>query len=434
MAKAKIPHLRLILFILFSLVAFILRIIPFEWTKKGDILVHYDWSKTIYTEGFKDIYFYPKWTYSPPTQPPLMMFAFWTSRHIYENRYLLSELHNQIRLPPASFILWFDKYGEFLLLRLWAILADFACAFLVYFVVKKYLKNDKIAFIAYLLTIFNPLSILETTLWGQNDILSIFFAYLAFLNFSPLLFLVSILFKPTTLVIAPFFAIYYIRNFKINKNNLIKLFVSALLCCGLIYLSFRPFLNSGNIGEIYKIITQRIISSSKGISRASNSAFNIYSLLFDLDKTPGAQKVLGISLDTYSLLFYILLNVSAAKLFLSSKKSSPSLLLFLIFYISQGSFLLMTGMLERYFFPAYLASIILIFLRPKYFAWPLIMQNFFWFINMFYAYFQRESDPIKHLFENNHNFLIRIISLLSILNFYFIYRRFRKYSATKNQY
>lgn len=434
MAKNKIPWFKLVLFLFVSIVALILRIVPLEWTKKGDILVHYDWSKTMYQEGFKNIYFYPKWIYSPPTQPPLINFAFWTSRHIYENRYLLSELHNQIRVPPAAIILWFDKYGEFLLLRLWAILADFACGILIYILVKKYLKSFKMALLAYAFTILSPLALLETSLWGQNDILSLFFAYISFFALSPLAFLFSVLIKPTSLVIAPFFAFYYFKNFSFNKKNILKLVASTILCFALIYFSFKPFLNTGKVGEIYQIITERITSSSKGISRASNSAFNLYSLIFDIDKTPGAKKILGLSLDIYSTYFYIILNIVSLKILFSRKKTPLTSWLFLIFFISQGSFLFMTGMLERYFFPAFLASILLIFLTPKYFAKPLILQNIIWFLNMYYAYFQRESGFIKTIFEGNNNLLIRLISLLSLINFYIIFRRFRKYSATKNQY
>lgn len=442
MAKNKIPWFKIVLFLLVSSFALIIRIIPLEWTKKGDILVHYDWSKTIYQEGFKNIYFYPEWIYSPPTQPPLITYAFWLSRHIYENRYLLSELHNQIRIPPTAFILWFDKYGEFLLLRLWAILGDFACAFFVYYVVKKFTQSFKLAFLSFLSILFNPLTILETTLWGQNDVLSLVFVYLAFLCIkksktsivSPLFFLTSILIKPTSLILSFFYVFYYFKNFKIYPQNFFRLFVSLIFCLSLIYFSFKPFLSTGSVGEIYQIITRRITSSSKGISRASNSAFNLYSLVFDLDKTPGSKKILGLSLDTYSLIFYSILNIISIKIFNSRKKSTLTLWLFLIFFISHGSFLLMTGMLERYFFPAFLASILLIFLIPKYLAWPLVLQNILWLLNMYYAYFQRESGVIKTFFEGKNNLMIRILSLLSIINFYLIYRYFRKYSATKSQY
>lgn len=181
MANSKTSLFKIVVFTLLTLIGIFARIIPVNNLKNPDILVHLDWSKTLYTQNFENIYFYPKWLYTPPTQPPLMMMGFWISRHIYENRFLLSELHNITRLPPSSVILWFDRYGEFLLLRLWAILGDIASAFLVYFLIKKHLKKFKIAILGFIFMLFNPISLFETTFWGQNDIISILFTYLAFL-------------------------------------------------------------------------------------------------------------------------------------------------------------------------------------------------------------------------------------------------------------
>ncbi|MFA6007173.1 MAG: hypothetical protein WC784_00820 [Candidatus Shapirobacteria bacterium] len=442
MAKNKTSVFKVVLFFILILIGIGVRIIPVNNLKNGDILVHLDWSKTLYKQHLNNIYFYPKWLYAPPSQPPLMMLAFWTSRHLYENRYLLSELHNSIKIPPASVILWIDKYGEFLLLRLWAILGDILSALLVYFVIKKHQKNFKIAILGFAFMLFNPLSIFETTFWGQNDIISIFFTYLAFLIIkdkkisilSPLLYLIAILIKPTSLVFIPFYIFYYFRNINLNRHNLLRITLSALLCLALIYFSFKPFLNPNNspITEIYNIVTTRITSSSKGLSRASNSAFNLYSLLFQLDKTYGSFKILGLTLDSIGVIFYLLIN--AVSIFIMSKnkgQNGPTKLFFILFFIGQGVFLFMTGMLERYFFPAFLASILLMFLNFKQFGLYMIIQNIIWLLNLIYSFYQRDVGWMRTLFEGNSNLLIRIISLISLINFILV---FKKYSATKSQY
>jgi Gpi18-like mannosyltransferase len=448
MAKSKITFFKIVLFSFLLLLGIGVRIIPVNNLKNGDIMVHLDWSKTLYTQNLNNIYFYPNWLYTPPTQPPLIMLGFWTSRHLYENRYLLSELHNSIRIPPASVIIWFDKYGEFLLLRLWAVLGDIACAFLVYFLIKKHIKNYKVALLGFILMLFNPLSLFETTLWGQNDIVSILFTYLAFIFIknkkasilSPPLYLVGILIKPTSLVLAPIYIFYFFKNIKLNKANVLRIMLSSILCFVLIYFSFKPFLilNLNPATEIYNIVVNRITSSSKGLSRASNSGFNLYSLVFEIDKTYGGYQILGLSLDQISIVFYLILN--AISIYILTKKSKQNAfikLVFVIFFIGQGTFLFVTGMLERYFFPAFLASILLIFLNFRLYGFNMILQNIIWFLNLFYSFYQRDLGWIKTLFEGNSNLLIRTISLISLINFILIYKKFirppKRYSATNNQ-
>ncbi|HWS49343.1 MAG TPA: hypothetical protein VN174_04815 [Candidatus Methanoperedens sp.] len=447
MAKNKISLKKIALFLLLTFIAIGVRIIPFPGTEKRDLLVHYDWSKIIYKQGLKDIYFKSDWSYSPPTQPPLMMLSFWTSRHLYENRYILSELHNSIHLPPSSFIIWFDEHGEYLLLRLWAIAGDILSAFLIYFIVKKYLKKQKIALTSFIFMLFNPLSLFETTIWGQNDIISTFFVYLAFVFvshksavvFSPLLFLVGLFVKPTSLVLLPFYVVFLLKNSGVKTSSLQKIFISIILCLGLTFIAFKPFVNEKNnyIKEIKNIVVNRMAPSSKGVSRASNSAFNIYSLIYDLDKTLGSKKILSLSLDSIGLIAFVLINIISIRYLVIHKKQnqSPIHLFFLIFFISEATFLFMTGMLERYFFPAFLASVLLMFLDYKNFGMYIIIQNIIWFLNLFYSYYQREIPWIKDLFEMNYFLLIRLLSLASIINFVLICRiYFKKYFPTKNQY
>ncbi|MBU1117718.1 hypothetical protein KKD37_02020 [Patescibacteria group bacterium] len=434
MAKDKFKIKRIFFIIFVVILAFAIRIYPIKNTSKGDLLVHYEWSQTIYKEGLENIYFFPTWTYTPPTQPPLMMMGFWTSRHLYENRYLLSELHNQTRLPPSSVILCFDKYGEYLLLRLWAILGDFLSAFFVFFLIKKYLKNFNIALLGLIFMLFNPISLMETSLWGQNDVIGIIFAYISFLLlknkswkiFSPLIFLISLLIKPTSLVLFPFFAYLYLFSLKDDKKKIRNILVPFFLCLSFVFLSFKPFINASSspVPQIYNIINNRITSSSKGTTRASNSAFNIYSLFFELDKTPGSYRLLGLELNSLSLIAYIAINIFSIYLFGKNNTKQPLKLFFIIFFISQGTFLLVTGMLERYFFPAFISSVLLMFLSFKNFGYLMILQNLLWLLNLFYAYFQRDVGWVKELFEDNSLFLVRIISLISLVNFYAICRKY----------
>jgi len=176
--------------------------------------------------------------------------------------------------------------------------------------------------------------------------------------------------------------------------------------------------------------------SSKGLSRASNSAFNFFTLFFEIDKTYGSQQILGLKLDTLGLIFFLLINVFAIYFYIKKNKSNDlTKLSFILFFISQATFLFMTGMLERYFFPAFIASIILMFLNFKDFGIYMIIQNLIWFLNLFYSFYQRQIGWVKLLFESNSLMLIRILSLISLINLFLITKKFlslKKYSATKS--
>lgn len=448
MAKNKKTFLILLLIIIIGI---IFRVYLSTLINKGDVLVQLEWSKVLYQQKLSNSYFYPIWTYSPPTQPPLMMLGFWLSEHIYANRYLLAKMHNVIKIPPSFFILWFDKFGQVILIRLWEIFGDIITAIFIYKIVYLFFKKKWISILAFLIVIFNPITIFETGIWGQNDLISIIFIYISFflLNqssysyvISPLLFILGLLIKPVGLILLPFYIFYYIflllklRNL---KQTIILPIISLIFSSLLIYLAFVPFLPSKNFSfyNISEIILKRISPQSKGSSRASNSAFNIYSLIFDIDKTPGSLKILDFNLDNISIFFFLLFNIIFIIYFYKNwnilKKRQLSLLSFTLFVISQGSYLFMTGMLERYFFPGFIASILLLHFSFSNIGWNIIFQHFLWFVNLFYAFFIREWGIIRPLFWNNNFLLTRILSFLVLINFFLIIFKYI-FNKHKNNY
>jgi len=402
---------------------------------KGDVYVHQDWAKILYQQGIRGSYFFQNWTYSPPTQPPLMMLGFWTSHYLFVHRYVLAKIHNITHFPPADFLIWLDTNGEFLLLKLWSFLADIMAGIFIYYFIKKITKKNSISLIATSLYYLNPIILFETALWGQNDTLGMLFSTLAILlvNFSsflpltPVLFLIGLMTKPTVLILIPIFTFLYFYQLlqQNSKKRLIYLGFSLVSCLILTTIMFFPFVSKSTIfQDIYTIITQRIAPNSKGVIRASNSALNFYSLFFQIDHTSGNTLFLKISLTAWGYLFYILLNLFSIFLFLKSKIKSKHLpILSIIYIISQGSFLFMTGMLERYFFPAFMASILLLVLNFKNYGYLFILQNILWFINLYYSFFLRDSGFLRLAFSSNNFLLVRLFSLMSIFTYILIVRR-----------
>jgi len=473
MAKIKKP----LLILSFLLVlAFLLRAALSPLINKGDMLVLYEWSRKLYEEGLRGSYFRDGWIYSFPTQSPLMMLLFWVSRWLYEHRYFLALVHNIFRFPPASLITWFAENGEFFFLKFWAILGDILSGLLIYWLLLKISRKQKLALLGLAAFLFNPISIFISAIWGQNGMLAAFWVLLAFFittvssripkesaqlptkvgssntgvrsrprNFgggfifywrwgkllSPLSFTIGVLVKPTVLVLLPFYFVFLIRELLNSPIRKRKFFLGTTICGGLlslliILLLFIPFWDMSHSFLPYSksVIFERIAPTAKGVSKASNSAFNIYSTIFTIDRTLGNYKFVFLSLDQIGTGLFLLINFFAALFWWRKNPRSLAsrvfLLMFLVYFVAAGTFLFKTGMLERYFLPAFLPTIILFFMVEKRLKLAFLLQNLIWFVNLFYSFFLRDIAFVQSIFIGNHYLGVRLFSLFNVLIYVFI--------------
>ncbi len=436
MPKNKKPLLAILLLLFLG---FLLRALLTPLINKGDILVHYEWSKRLYEEGLKGSYFYEGWIYSFPTQPPLMMLLFWLSQWLYEHRYFLALIHNVVRFPPASLIIWLAENGEIFFTKFWAILADLLSSLLVYLLLLRITKKQKLAILGLAAFLFNPISIFISSIWGQNGILAAFLAVLSFfvfrfkwgLFFSPLLLSAGVLIKPTALVLVPFYLIFLAREFLNCPKNKRKLFLfffigGSLLSFLITLWLFLPFWDASQelLPYIESIIQRRIVISAKGVSRASISAFNFYSMIFVIDKTLGNYRLFFLTLDQIGTIVISLITIFAAFLWWQRNPrsfSSRVIWLSLCFYlVAEGAFIFKTSMVERYFLPAFLPTIILFFLTKKRFQIVFLFQNLVWFVNLYFSFFLRDSDFLNAIFIENNYLGVRLFSLFNVLIYVFI--------------
>ncbi len=389
----------------------------------NDLLVHLDWSRSLYQNGFKNFFFKSDWLTTPPTQPSLINFLFYLSSYIYQHRYILSQLHNLIKIPPSFLIIWFDKYGPFISLKLWSIFADLASAAFLYYVLSKN-KNTRRSMLPVILFLSSPILLFESSIWGQNDVLSSLLATISLFilpqNYliSSVFFLFSLLLKPTTIIIFPLFLFAFFKYHTCLK----KILRTGLITFSIFIASFIPFcrVNNSIFPEIKDIFINRIAPSSKGISLASVSAFNFYSSFYTIDKTTGATKIAFLTIDQISILVFIFINILVIKQLLSITQYHTSIFRY-IYIISQTSFIFMTSMLERYFLVGFISSNIVLFsTKNKSTKLALIFQYFIHFLNLFYAFFYRHIDIIKIIFQSNNYLLIRLLSFANTLLTLFI--------------
>jgi hypothetical protein len=408
---------------------------------QGDILVHLNWAQTLYQQGLSGSYFSLYWTYTPPTQPPLMMLAYYFSQSIYYNRNILSQFHNLVKFPPSSFLLFFQEYGEILSLRFWELIGTLLIAFIIYFYFSRKIGFKK-SFIIFNLIIFNPITIFINSVWGQNDILPTAFMYASFLLLfsesiliTPLVFLVGLMFKPTIAIVSLLFLVIFIYQHSQTKpkHQLFKYLLILISAIIFVYFAFKPFIPDGirPIGYINDILHNRISTSSKGSKLASVSAFNIYSLIFNIDQTSALNQNSPFDLAGLSPFIFIIINLIFIFYFFKSKFKKFNHLLFTIFFISQGSFLFMTNMLDRYFIPAFIASCLIMVIYWKKFGFLMVIQQLIWFSNLIYAYYYRSSQNINDIFRTNNFLTIRFFSLLSIFVYFYLIKRYLRFTKTK---
>ncbi len=425
-----------IIIVLIIVLGFSLRIYLTKYGNFGDVAVFAELGEKFWKVSLKEFYFRRDYFYTHPAYPPLAYYFISLSYLIYDKRYILAEIHNKAKIIPADFIIYFSKpvandpllYGEgyYLLLKLIPILSDFGISFLIYKIVFLISRDKRKATFSFLFYFFNPLSIFLSSFWGQNDPLVVFLGltsfYLLFENkisASVLTLFTSFLIKPMFIIFLP---VYLWCLFK-KRLNFSSLFWGLAFCFIIFFFSTFPFSGNDIFGFTKRIFFENILPSSKGVAKASVSAFNFYSIFFTIDKTLALSKIGFLKLEHFGIFSFLLLNIFAFLKFLY--KTNFKSILNSLFFIGMGSFLFLTNMLERYFFPTFPFLVILSFINRNFWRYALII-NIILFLNLIWAFYRRSVGFIDHTFTDYNFFLIRFFSLLNVSLFILSVGKFAK--------
>lgn len=429
MAKKSCFFIGLIL-----LAGFVLRILLVHRVMVGDLLAYLEWGEKIWQWGTKTYFFgqHP-WYYSPPNYPPLAALLFGGINWLWQHKYWTAQLHNITRFPPSVFIVYFYQYGEVLLYKLLPILADLGLGLVVYQLVKKFTSNNLRALAALAFFVLNPITIFISGAWGQTDSLIAFFGLLAFvvlakkkIIFSMLLFFISMYLKPSWGIIAPF----YLWCLYLAKPNLKSFLIGCFLVLTAVFVISVPFAEKGVLAFTKRMWVDKYIIPVKSVGKASVSAFNFHTIFFRVDRDFFNAKYLGlIKADSLGLLAFIALNyfafgfVKKTRNFLWGETVG-------LFVIGVGSFLFMSNMLERYFFPGFASLAVIMFTEFKTFLYGIGM-NLIFAANLLWSFYRRGSDEIDHPFTNNNFLLIRVLSFAIVGFFIKIVLQFKRGSGNR---
>lgn len=393
----------------------------------GDLLVHMEWGERYWDLGPKEFYYDEDWYWSRPTQPPLTSLLFAGSYWLYDHKYRLAELHNLIKIPPAFFIIYFYDWGYVLLLKLPAIIADLLLCLLIYKIVGDLTKNKNRALIAAAFYLFNPVTILLSSIWGQTESLLALFGVLAFVLphykkawLAIPAFFVCLFIKPTWIITLPLFIVVFI----LHKPKLRDLLLGSFVAILIFVVTTRVFATGDLLSFAYQKFVVEILPSSKGTSKATISAFNLYSLVFTIDRQLDTQKVLLIPARVLGLLAYATINLVALGL-LRKKKANLVAIISSLFVVGLGSGLFLTNILERYLFVGFVPLVILIASDTRMVVWGLVI-NVVFFGNLLWAFFRRNIGPIDHFFTTNNFLIMRLASLFEVVSYIQIANRLHR--------
>lgn len=402
------------------ILGFIVRVVLVQRVIVGDIMSYLEWGEKIWVWGTKTYYFgQHMWTYSPPNYPPIAALLFAGLDWLWRHKYVTAQLHNLIKFPPAVFIIYFYKYGQILLYKLVPILCDLGLGIIAFKVTKSLTKNYWRAFGALTLFVLNPITIFISGAWGQTDSLVAIFGFLSFvllatgkLNLSMFLFFVGMYIKPSWGVFIPF----YLYALYLKKPNLKSILPGIIAVLITLFIVSAPFAEKGVITFTKEMWVGKYVIPVKSVGKASVSAFNFHTIFLKVDRSFFNAKYLGIiSADKLGLISFFVLNIIAFK-FLKRQKNFLWGVTVGMFILGIGSFLFMSNMLERYFFPGFTPLIIIMFTDFTILIDGIVM-NLILMANIIWSFYRRGSDEIDHPFTGNNFLLIRVLSVLIVYSF-----------------
>ncbi len=324
----------------------------------GDVNNHIAWSAGILESGFSGAYDRSYSHVMQPTYPPLALYSFVTSHWLFNNlNSLVRFVHFRvnIHLSPSFLVFFFENQNVLPAFhKIVSIFSDIGIGILIYLLAKTIFNvKSPAAFGAMCLYLFNPSVFYNSTLWGQLESVPVFFVLLAvwLLLHNKYLsahasFMAALLFKQSSLLFFPVFAV-----FSIKKVGWRKTLLGLVLQCLLFYAAYLPFINwhTDNLFYPVSVYINRFQTGS-GSDYISDHAFNLWALFSHLAKISDSVEIIrGISASLFGQLIFICLTAILFSRFLVSRKNTALINLFGL--LAFTSFMFLTRMHERYLAP-----------------------------------------------------------------------------------
>jgi Gpi18-like mannosyltransferase len=290
-----------------------------------DLSTFKTWSRGVYYTGFPHFYSGVGSDY-----PPFYIYILWALGTFYK-----SFISSSFDTPLFS-----------IMLKIPAIIADIATAFLIFIVARKY-ASSKVAFLVMTSYTFNPAIIYDSAIWGQVDsVYTLFFmlALILFISDKPVLsgaaMALAVLTKPQSLVLVPLFAVVMMK--KHTPLTIAKVSTASIAAFVIVAL---PFYIDSSIFGLFKLYFSSYIQYPYN----SLNAFNLWAFtgLFQPDNT----YLIVMTYRMWGYLLFGILFIYIAYITLKNKDDKSIYLASAILFF--GFFMFFTRIHERYLFPVF---------------------------------------------------------------------------------
>lgn len=393
-------------------------------TDKGwhvDMWSNAAWGEWIFQHGTKNFYSNSIWTYSWPTQPPLINTVYAINKRIFVEKlgrlawteFQLKKLNRGKDIFWLSnFVRWFGygkinaeipfQIGFLVTMKFWPIAADLLIACLIYL-----LSGRKIA--GATIYLISPFSWAMSSLWGQYDGVAFALILIAFWGIgkkwemvTPALAAAAVLIKPTALILIPFWTYWWWRK---GTDKPLAKAAEIALALALFWFTTTPY-TAKNPFEFARYDLIRIVFE-KAEPRLSVNAFNFWRIFTGNTAVNSG----GWLFTAWNAAVFLLLN--GAAVYLAQRKQGFRFWDG-IFLVGAGSWLFLTGMLERYLFAGMTGGLITAIYRPKLFKYWAVWSVIFW-VNLFYHWWVPESFTwLKQLLLFDNDVITRFLSAANI--------------------
>lgn len=389
-----------------------------------DLNNHIDWGIRFWEYGPRK-FFAPEsnvWSFTWPNQPPITILTFALIRKLFEAIFSFFWFLNiKIPLFPSNFMLFLEKNLYPGLLKLPSILSDLGIGYLIYKIFKDE-RKEKTGIIASLVYLFNPVIWYNSAVWGQTDAYINFFAILSFylllkkkLVPAVLSLVFSLYIKASLLIFVPIFLIIAIKQ-KYEIKKYFYAFFSSLVFVGLI-----AFIFSGKEPFTWLITLYQKKIFGQQLQIITANAFNIWAALTGIHERPHNLIFGFFSYQTWGLILFLISYLPI--IYLIVKKKDLKSVFYSLAICSISSFMLLTNMHERYLFPFFVYSTIVIFwnkkLVPLYIGITLIsilnLYNFWWYPKVGF---------LINLLSFSDRIMPRILGFISFLIYLFFFKSY----------
>lgn len=410
----KILVLLIIAFVFRAILAFI------NW--HPDLNNHVDWGIRFWQYGPGDFYQQNVWSFSWPNQPPLTILIFALVRKLFE--FIFNSfwwINVNVPLFPSNVMLFFEYNLYQALLKLPAIFADLGIAYLLF----RFLQDKgkvKEGFLAANLFLWNPAVWYNSSVWGQTDatinlfgVASILMLINKRLTLAIVLILISLLIKVSLVVLVPVILVIALAQ-KYSMHQWLKSFLMGLLVVIIITL---PFSQGEPFSWLFNLYKDKVFGWQLHLITAN--AFNFWAMLTGIHERPDTLMAGPFNFRTWGL---ILFTVSLVPLFINLHKNFDyKNILWVSFLTMFATFVLTTGMHERYLYPIFPLLTLIVVIEKK--LLPLLVGlSAIYLVNLYNFWWYPRIEVLVELMSAGNRFMPRILGGVVTVLFLWVYINF----------